>query len=167
MYVISKYLKGVEHVEGFNAVVEKIISLFSEDENLSDITFLSSYPSTDKPVPMDRTYVTVGFRGAKIATNSFGDYQGESLNSVMYGRRAEINIGIKIYCPLKEGGNMCADVFSRLCDSLMFRDRGFAIEKAQCGKINFDMDVSAMSLEAEIEIKSIIGGREQSLAINK
>lgn len=154
-------------MQGFDSVIDKIISLLSEDQALKDVNFISFYPISDKPVPIDKTYVTVGLKGIKILSKGIGDYQGISENKSVYGSKSVITVSIKIYSATKFGGNECLRTFSKICDSLMFRDRGFAVDKAECGKIQFDRNTSALVMECEIDINTILGHKEDVVVVNK
>ncbi len=138
-------------MEYFNFTICDIISQLEQNEKLGDITFMSEYPAKDKPTPIDHVYVTVGFAGVKITKKSFADYIGELSGEQIKGRQAYLELKFRIYSPRTQGGEGCMDVFSNICEELLFGKSKYFMDDAECKKMSYDIQTSSIVLEASIK----------------
>ena len=140
----------------FNSIIDDIILHLSEDKSLSDIVFLRTYPKSERPSPLDKPYVTVGFLGIDIMKKAFSDYIGELSGSKVCGRQANITLSIKVYSPKRLAGEGCMEVFERVCDSLLFGERKYLIENIECKKIEYDLNLTAINLTGSLKMSTFI-----------
>lgn len=144
----------------FNSVVENIITYLSKDESLSDISFLRTYPLTDKPSPIDKVYITVGLTGIDILKKTFSDYIGDIANKSVYGRQANVSLSIKVYSPRRLGGEGCIEVFERVCNSLLFGQKEYAIQNIECRGIDYDLQLTSVILSSTVKMDIFLENKE-------
>lgn len=144
----------------FNSMVENIITYLSKDEGLSDVSFLRTYPLSDKPSPIDKVYITVGLMGIDILKKTFSDYIGDIANKSVYGRQANMSLSIKVYSPRGLGGEGCMEVFERVCSSLMFGQKEYAIQSIECRSIDYDLHLTSLILSSTVKFEIFLENNE-------
>ena len=140
----------------FNYIINEITEGLSSSENLSDISFIKSYPLTQRPSPIDKVYVTIGFIGIDILKRTFSDYIEQLSSSKIYGREVNISLRVKIYSPKRRGGEGCIEAFERVCDWLIFGQKDYSIKSIENTKIDYDPNLTSMTLSSVLKMSAIV-----------
>ena len=126
------------------------MSKLKESEELKDITFLSEFPSSKKPVPIKKLMAAVGGEEISVSPGAMGDIY-DSGN----GRDAEIALRLTVYAPYKSGGEACLKAFCRICETASFMEN-LHIKFFKCGDISANRDADAFVLKGTISFSGEI-----------
>lgn len=129
-----------------------IAKWLSEQDQLSNITFMTEYPATKKAIPLRKAIVAIGLKEVKI-TDSFVDDGTGILVEQEFCRSSELIISLAIHVPFSHGGAACHDVFTDVIDCLTFAT-DLNIENSGCGNVTADRDTDAFVLEGFIVVKA-------------
>lgn len=135
-----------------SALPSGIAKWLSEQEQLSNITFMTEYPAIKKAIPLRKAIVAIGLREVKIV-DSFVDDGSGILVEQEFCRSANLSINLAIHVPFSYGGDACHDVFTDVMDCLTFAT-DLNIEESGCGNVTADRDTDAFVLEGFITIKA-------------
>ena len=127
-------------------IPSKIVDWLSEQENLSDITFLCEFPPIKKANPVKKPVVAVG-----IENITLNDHFDETEEGVFveneYCRDAQIKVEFGIHVPFSSGGTECHTVFTRIIDCLTFNS-DLNILESGCGQTVSSRDTGAFVMTA-------------------
>lgn len=130
--------------------IEQFISQLKEAEELKDITFLSEFPSSKKPVPIKNIMAAVGGEEISVSSGAMGDIYDSGI-----GKDAEIALGITVYAPYKSGGEECLKTFCRICEGASFMEN-LNIKSFKCGDVSASRDADAFVLKGTISFRGEI-----------
>lgn len=130
--------------------IEEFMSRLKESEELKDITFLSEFPSSKKPVPIKKLMAAVGGEEISVSSGAMGNIY-DSGN----GKDAEISLAISVYAPYKSGGEECFKAFCRICETASFMEN-LHIKAFKCGDISANRDADAFVLKGTISFSGEI-----------
>lgn len=108
----------------FDTAVQNVLRKLQEDPALTDIRFVAGYSPSPRPNPLHQVTAAVALQGAELTRGGLGGYLGTSGGGELTGSRVELSVCIAISVPPQLGGDACADVFSRVCASLMLDGSG-------------------------------------------
>lgn len=141
-----------------NEVAGQIKDLLSADISIKDINFVLSGSTDLTPSLKDKIYVGIGVRSVKLSEGAFSSYLGVKSSDELYGKLADIKVGLSIYSPLKFGGSKCYDIFSKAYEILFLsRDSDLEINTISCGQIKYDATTFCYTLDCEIIMRAFIG----------
>ncbi|MCR5151455.1 MAG: hypothetical protein K6B52_09570 [Clostridiales bacterium] len=137
-----------------SALPGSIAALLSGKENLSDLVFVTEYPASPMPVPLEETTVSVGFDSLSI-TDSFEESGNENAaaGGNEYCRAADINLKLNIHAPFSKGGRECHEAFARIVDTLIF-DTDLEIISSGCEDVREDRTTRSLSLKACVRVRA-------------
>lgn len=130
--------------------IKQVLTQLKEAEELKDITFLSEFPSSKKPVPIKKLMAAVGGEEISVLPGAMGDIY-DSGN----GRDAEIALRLTVYAPYKSGGEECLKAFCRICEAASFMEN-LHIKAFKCGDISANRDADAFVLKGTISFSGEI-----------
>lgn len=130
--------------------IEEFMSKLKESEELKDITFLSEFPSSKKPVPIKKLMAALGGEEISVSPGAMGDIY-DSGN----GRDAEIALRLTVYAPYKSGGEACLKAFCRICETASFMEN-LHIKAFKCGDVSANRDADAFVLKGTISFSGEI-----------
>lgn len=138
-----------------SAMPSAVAAWLSEQEQLSDMKFLTEYPPVRKAVPLRKVTVAVGIGEISI-TDSFSESEEDDvLEENEYCRKAQIKLTFSIHSPYSLGGEGCHNAFADIIDSLTF-DSGLEIISSGCGDITEDRDTDAFVLNAHTIVNTVL-----------
>lgn len=95
-------------------------------------------------VRREQAVVVVSLRGCEGGPAGLCDYLGERFDpetrqwEELYGKRAEITLGLDIYAPKRLGESGCTDLFSRLIEALSDGGpAGLRVKELTCGETDY------------------------------
>ncbi len=130
--------------------INQVLTQLKESEDLKDITFLSEFPSSEKPVPIKKITAALGGEEISVSPGALGDIY-DSGN----GKDAEIALRITVYSPYKSGGEECLKAFCRICEAASFMEN-LNIKSFQCGDVSANRDADAFVLKGTISFSGEI-----------
>lgn len=130
--------------------IQQVLTQLKDSEELKDISFLSEFPSSKKPVPIKRVTATLGGEEITVSQGAMGNIY-DSGN----GRDAEISLEITIYAPYKSGGEECLKAFCRICEAASFMEN-LHIKSFKCGDVSANRDADAFVLKGTISFSGEI-----------
>lgn len=136
----------------FDAAVSRVIEHLKGDPDLGGIRFVSGYPSYPRSSPVKQPIAAVALQGVQLQSGGLGGYLGRTEQQELSGNRVELSISIRIYSPLPLGGEGCADVFSRICASLMLGGLG-GVLSVDGGALRYDGEASAFRMECTVKLR--------------
>lgn len=139
-------------VSSIVSLPSQLVAWLSQQSTMSDLHFLTEFPSTPKATPLRRTIVAVGIENVVIA-----DYYAENGDGVLerseYCRLATVNIRLGIHVPYSLGGAACHTAFTKIADSLSF-NTDLNIITSSCESIQADRDTDAFVMKALIKVEA-------------
>lgn len=99
---------------------EKILSVLKTDEAMKGITVFEEYPGTVKPHPVNKEYVTVGFKSAEIEKTTCGCLTDDDREKAIFAEGAELTVRISAYTPFNRGAGACRSVLERVVGAVCF-----------------------------------------------
>lgn len=141
----------------FDEIIDEIINTLSSDTQLSDITFIESFKSYKRPNPLKGNLVTIGIKKVELKDKAFGKYFGVVKGNDFFGKNAEITITLNIYVPKSKDGVTTAEIFSKICSTLMNDNFQEQILSIECGDIDFNKGSDAFALDCLLRLEVIIG----------
>lgn len=130
--------------------IKQFLTQLKEAKELKDITFLSEFPSSKKPIPIKKITAALGGEEFSVSQGAMGNVY-DSGN----GRDAEITLGITVYAPYKSGGEECLKAFCRICEAVSFMDN-LNVKSFQCGDVSANRDADAFVLKGAISFSGEI-----------
>lgn len=130
--------------------IKHVLTQLKEAEELKDISFLSEFPSSKKPIPIKKITVALGGEEISVSQGAMGNVY-DSGN----GRDTEIALRITVYAPYKSGGEECLKAFCRICEAASFMDN-LNIKSFQCGDVSANRDADAFVLKGAISFSGEI-----------
>lgn len=130
--------------------INQVLTQLKESEDLKDITFLSEFPSSKKPVPIKNLMAAVGGEEISVSSGAMGNIY-DSGN----GKDTEISLAISVYAPYKSGGEECLKAFCRICETASFMEN-LNIKSFQCGDVSANRDADAFVLKGTISFSGEI-----------
>ena len=124
--------------------INQVLTQLKESEDLKDITFLSEFPSSKKPVPIKKITAALGGEEISVSPGAMGD-----IYDYGNGRDAEIALRLTVYAPYKSGGEECLKAFCRICEAASFMEN-LNIKSFQCGDVSANRDADAFVLKGTI-----------------
>lgn len=147
----------------FDGIIDEIISALRSDTQLNDIKFIDSFKSYKRPNPLQYNLVTVGIKKVELKDRAFGKYLGVINGNEFFGKGAEISITLNIYVPKNKDGATTAEIFSRICNTLISDNLEEQILSIECGDIDFNKSYDAFVLDCLLKLKVVIGsGNDES-----
>lgn len=135
-----------------SALPSGIVEWLADQEELSDVTFMTEFPATKKAIPLKKAIVAIGLKEVRI-TDSFVDDGTGVFVKQEFCRSADLIINLAIHVPFSYGGAACHDVFTDVVDCLTFASDLNIIESG-CGNVTADRDTDAFVLDGFISISS-------------
>lgn len=130
--------------------ITQVLTQLKEAEELKDITFLSEFPSSKKPVPIKKIMAAVGGEEISVSSGAMGNIYDSGI-----GKDAEIALGITVYAPYKSGGEECIQTFCRICEAASFMEN-LNIKSFKCGDVSANRDADAFVLKGTISFSGEI-----------
>nr|DAQ96432.1 MAG TPA: hypothetical protein [Caudoviricetes sp.] len=130
--------------------IKQVLTQLKEAEELKDITFLSEFPSSKKPVPIKKVTAALGGEEISVSQGAIGNVY-DSGN----GRDTEIALRLTVYAPYKSGGEECLKAFCRICETVSFMDN-LNVKSLQCGDVSANRDADAFVLKGTISFSGEI-----------
>lgn len=124
--------------------IKQFLTQLKEAKELKDITFLSEFPSSKKPIPIKKIMAVLGGEEFSVSQGAMGNAY-DSGN----GRDAEIALHLTVYAPYKSGGEECLKAFCRICETASFMD-DLNIKSFQCGDVSANRDADAFVLKGTV-----------------
>lgn len=124
--------------------IKQVLTQLKEAEELKDITFLSEFPSSKKPIPIKKITAALGGEEFSVSQGAMGNIY-DSGN----GRDTEIAMRLTVYAPYKSGGEECLKAFCRICETASFMDN-LNIKSFQCGDVSANRDADAFVLKGTV-----------------
>ena len=153
-------------MELFDGVISHIIDVLSADTRLAQVDFVSAFRAKPKPNPLIKTLVTVGINGIEILDKALGQYLGIQNGKEVFGKGANICLLLRIHCPVRFGGEKCAEIFSMICNTLVFNDIGYKLNGLNCKDVDFDATSSCFVLDCLLSIDSFVTETTEQLNIS-
>ncbi len=150
----------------FDSVVNNILNFLKQDKDLSGIDFVIAFRPIRKANPLLKPLVTVGLSGVEINNQSMGGYLGLVNNNEVYGKSAKVSCLIKIHCPVNLGGEKCIEVFSQICNSLVFKNLEYQIEDISCKDIDHVTNGNCYTLDCVLKVNTFVTESEEELPIS-
>lgn len=98
----------------------------------------------------------VSLRGCEGGPAGFRDYLGERYDperkvwEELYGRRAELTLGLDLYAPKSGGEAGCAALFAKLSEALADGGpEGLSVRELCCGETEYDSQLGLFRCQAE------------------
>lgn len=130
--------------------INQVLTQLKESEDLKDITFLSEFPSSKKPVPIKKIMAALGGEEISVSPGAMGD-----IYDYGNGRDAEIALRLTVYAPYKSGGEECLKAFCRICEAASFMENLY-IKSFKCGDVSANRDADAFVLKGTISFSGEI-----------
>lgn len=130
--------------------IKQILTQLKESEELKDITFLSEFPSSKKPIPIKKIMAVLGGEEFSVSQGAMGNVY-DSGN----GRDAEIALRLTVYAPYKSGGEECLKAFCRICEAVSFMEN-LSVKSLRCGDVSPNRDADAFVLKGAISFSGEI-----------
>lgn len=124
--------------------IKQVLTQLKESEELKDISFLSEFPSSKKPIPIKKIMAVLGGEEISVSQGAMGNVY-DSGN----GRDTEIALRLTVYSPYKSGGEECLKAFCRICEAASFMDN-LNIKSFQCGDVSANRDADAFVLKGTV-----------------
>lgn len=124
--------------------IKQVLTQLKESEELKDISFLSEFPSSKKPIPIKKVTAALGGEEFSVSQGAMGNIY-DSGN----GRDAEIALHLTVYAPYKSGGEECLKAFCKICETASFMDN-LNIKSFQCGDVSANRDADAFVLKGTV-----------------
>lgn len=124
--------------------IKQVLTQLKEAEELKDITFLSEFPSSKKPIPIKKVTAALGGEDISVSQGAMGNIY-DSGN----GRDAEMALRLTVYSPYKSGGEECLKTFCRICEAASFMEN-LNIKSFQCGDVSANRDADAFVLKGTV-----------------
>lgn len=134
-----------------SALPQNVAQWLSEQEQLSEIKFVTEFPPEHKAVPLKKVTVAVGF--SKISISDLFPANGEFPPDEEYCRQAQITLRFSVHAPYSLGGGACHRAFADIIDTLTFAS-GLEITESGCDQIYEDRNTDALVLNAWAQVKS-------------
>ncbi|MDF2567114.1 MAG: hypothetical protein K0R90_570 [Oscillospiraceae bacterium] len=133
----------------FKQLKQEFVENLIASNKLGDVLVLEEYPAKQSVTKITKPIVSIGISDVSIQNGAFIDYLGLSSGQMdaneIYGKNAQVTFCFKIYAPIESGGNVCHEIFSRLCDYMVF-DSELDFEQITAEKQGFDKSVSGYVL---------------------
>lgn len=130
--------------------IKQILTQLKESEELKDITFLSEFPSSKKPVPVKKIIAVLGGEEISVSPGAMGNVYDSGA-----GRDTEISLRLTVYAPYKSGGEECLKAFCRICEAASFMEN-LSIKSFKCGDVSPNRDADAFVLKGTISFSGEI-----------
>lgn len=124
--------------------IKQVLTQLKESEELKDISFLSEFPSSKKPIPIKKIMAVLGGEEFSVSPGAMGNVY-DSGN----GKDTEIALRLTVYAPYKSGGEECLKAFCRICEAASFMD-DLNIKSFQCGDVSANRDADAFVLKGTV-----------------
>lgn len=124
--------------------IKQFLTQLKEAKELKDITFLSEFPSSKKPIPIKKVTAALGGEEFSVSQGAMGNVY-DSGN----GRDTEIALRLTVYAPYKSGGEECLKAFCKICETASFMEN-LNIKSFQCGDVSANRDADAFVLKGTV-----------------
>lgn len=151
----------------FYEILSDLKTTLESSELLETIKIVDSLNSSSMPGILKKVYAAVGIDNVQVMRGSFSDYIGETIDEELFGKLADIDIGIKIYSPFNIGSQSCYDAFSDICEVLLKSDNAdLNIQSISSGSIKYDINTSNFIIDCVIKISTFVGYEKEKLNDN-
>ena len=146
----------MKDIGGFSKIIETLTEMLSSAPELSGISFVPEYRSETCPYPLSNPMVTVGLISAETYPVSFGDYLGDSGDTLgtLWGRKADITLSVNAYSPLTDGGIGCFKIMSKVTDYLIFSSV-LSSAKITCSDTVYDDGANAYRIDGIVSFPAV------------
>ena len=93
--------------------------------------------------------------------SALGDCYGAEAGGFLFGKEAELTVGISLYCREEAGPEGCIGLFSAISEALLF-DPGLALREVSCGAAEYlpKREVYRLEIQARLGVLLVRGGDE-------
>lgn len=135
-------------------VIENFFESFVEwikgIEQFSDYRVVKSFPPNIKPSPLRSVTLACGINGMAFSSGALGDNISDGR-----GAEVEIEIGMSIHIPPKNGGSEGLHICGIFSQELFFNSQFHAV-KMECGKISYSRETDSFILPVTVLIKTFL-----------
>lgn len=135
---------------------EGLRTFLGDGAGLEEVRVRCEFPAKNRPSPLSRGTIGVGFEALRQTRGSLGEYLGEGERGTVAGRELKLVVRFDIAAPGHEGGGRCHGIFEALCQRLLFTQNDYGIEKVWCEGISFDRELGAYRLVARAELTALL-----------
>jgi len=137
-------------MSAISAMPGAVAAWLGEQQNLSEIRFLTEFPAANKAVPLRSAIVAVGLSQVHI-TDKFEENDNGVLERQEYCRTADIRLRFGVHVPFADGGDRCHEIFTQVLDMLTFAS-DLNLKASGCREVTAHRDTDAFVLEAWADI---------------
>lgn len=153
-------------MNAFYSISSNIKNILINSDLLDNVKFVDALESSLIPNPIKKIYVSFEISSAQVTGGVFSGYIGKNTDEELYGKLADINIGIKIYSPYSIGSNACYDVFSNICEVLLkSSDENLNIQSICSEKVYYDVNTSNFILNCTVKITTLVGFKKSITSV--
>lgn len=149
----------------FDEIIDEVKEGLGSEPGLKDITFVEFFKDYKRVNPLPHNLITIGIKKIEIKNKAFGKYLGFVRGNECFGKTGTIYITINIFVPKNNGGEATAEIFSRICNTLMNNSLHEQIVSIECGNVEFDKVSSAFVLSCIMKLEVIIGQQNDEAGI--
>ena len=152
-------------MNAFYDISFNIKNILESSSLLDNVRFVDALESSLIPNPIKKIYAAFEISSTQITGGVFSGYIGKNINEELYGKLADINIGIKIYSPYSIGSNACYDVFSNICEVLLkSSEENLNIQSICSEKVHYDVNTSNFILNCNVKVTTLVGFSENIIS---
>lgn len=141
----------------FDEIIDEVKETLSSEPDLRDITVVEFFKDYKRVNPLSNNLITIGIKKIEVKNKAFGKYLGMVKGNECFGKTGIISITINIFVPKNNGGETTAEIFSRVCNTLMNNSLHEQILSIECGNVEFDKISNAFVLGCIMKLEVIIG----------
>lgn len=149
-------MKGLEQVR-------EEVAAFLRSAGVDAVTAWNDEDRVRRKAPV----VAVSLRGVRGGPAGLADYLGEWLDpetgtwEELYGKRAQLTLGLDIYAPESSGEAGCAAAFAKLSEALAGgRPAELKLEELSCGETGFDRAAGLFRCPAQMTCRVFLYARK-------
>ncbi|MEG1447896.1 MAG: hypothetical protein RR048_04155 [Oscillospiraceae bacterium] len=144
------------------SVTQDMIFFLKENVLMKDTYFDSGYVYEGRNLSPRKIIVTGKIGKAKIGDSSIGNCIGENL----FGKAMELTLDFCIYCGRGRSGADCEEVFSKIVEALMVKDKGLYIKEITAEKISYIKEAGVLQMPFKMSVDYYITKENQTIAIS-
>lgn len=132
---------------GIYQFIQQILVGLKSSQELKDITFLSAFPPSKKPVPIKKATAVLGGEEIYVSEGAFGGIYDNGK-----GKDAAVSLSLTVYVPYKYGGEECTKIFCRICEAA-FLSENLPVATFKSSGVSANRDADAFVLKGIMTFK--------------
>ena len=149
-------------MNNIKSITQDIIFYLRENVLIPDVVFDSGFVYKCRNLFPRKIIVTGKIGSAKISDSGIGNCIGTAL----FGKTMELTLDFCIYCGRGRDASDCEEVFSKIIEALMLKDKGLYVKEIIADKVSYIKEAEALAMPFKIGLDYYITKENQTIAIS-